>query len=121
MSAAAYALLIWGYLTLSAPVAFALLVALLMGVMLLFWVSEAAEDVHDRLVQAVLEHSKHLPGTMTQNTEQTASMSSCKLDALKLDLAEQYAQFGRDQIAMNGSLLGYWHKGSDSNSLRSRS
>lgn len=42
-------------------------------------------------------------------SEPPLSAAVSRLDALKSELAEQYAQFGRDQSLINSKGLGTWH------------
>ena len=121
-------LLMWGYLFLQTPQYFAVFAALVMCIALLFWVSEAivGQNLPDECQST--EHTQNDP---TQNeslryesvqpiseSEPTLSMSVCRLDALKDELTQQYAQFGKDQSLLNSKGLGTWqqkraHKGRD--------
>jgi hypothetical protein len=113
MAAAMYILLIWGYLVLSTPQWYAVFTALVMSVMLLFWVSETVEECHDSCVKARSE-IPGMPEQLSQDLDIPSLPASMKkLDALKLDLMQQYAQFGRDQSALNSKSLGSWHRNRD--------
>ena len=46
----------------------------------------------------------------TEREEPTLSASILRLDSLKAELTQQYAQFGRDQSLLNRKGLGTWHQ-----------
>ena len=138
MAAGMYLLLMWGYLILQTPQYFAAFAALVMCIALMFWVSEAIvgknlldECESNELAQNVLtqncpvlnefdqcESSSCKSFPSTSESEPSLSMSVCRLDALKDELTQQYAQFGKDQSLLNSKGLGTWqqkhaHKGRD--------
>ena len=139
-----YLLLMWGYLTLQTPQYFAVFAALVMCTALLFWVSEAAVgqnsldacDSDEATENNAAQNQLTLQNEIIQNEysqtesiqcepvqpgsecEPTLSMSVSRLDALKDELTQQYAQFGKDQSLLNSKGLGTWqqkraHKGRD--------
>ena len=129
-----YLLLMWGYLTLQTPQYFAVFAALVMCTALLFWVSESVvaqnsldeykseEATEDNAAQNELtqqnESIQYEPVQPGSECEPTLSMSVSRLDALKDELTQQYAQFGKDQSLLNSKGLGTWqqkraHKGRD--------
>lgn len=113
MAAAMYLLLIWGHLSLSTPQWYAVFAALLMCIMLMFWVSEASEDCYEETA-VTQSRQPGFPRHGDQTTDiPSLSASLIKLDTLKADLVEQYAQFGRDQTELNRKSLGCWHRNSD--------
>ena len=133
MAAGMYLLLMWGYLILQTPQYFAVFAALVMCIALLFWVSETivgqnlldeceSKELADNV--SVTKDSAHNEPIQceslqpTNDSEPTLSMSVCRLDALKDELTQQYAQFGKDQSLLNSKGLGTWqqkraHKGRD--------
>ena len=134
MAAGMYLLLMWGYLTLQTPQYFAVFAALVMCTALLFWVSESVvgqnsldeykseEATEDNAAQNELtqqnESIQSQPVQPGSECEPTLSMSVSRLDALKDELTQQYAQFGKDQSLLNSKGLGTWqqkraHKGRD--------
>ncbi|MFK7858764.1 MAG: hypothetical protein AB8B64_08085 [Granulosicoccus sp.] len=110
MAAGMYLLLMWGYVTLPTPQLYAVFAALIMSIALLFWVSEAraleqlSRTIETERVAAC--NSVTLPGDDIPSL--CASME--RLDRLKSELTQQYAQFGRDQALMNGKGLGTWNR-----------
>jgi len=110
MAAGMYLLLMWGYLTLPAPQLFAAFAALIMSIALLFWVNEARpgdNDLHSTDNPVISEQDAHRLGAVN---DPTLRASIRRLDALKAELNEQYAQFGREQSRMNSKGLGTWHR-----------
>jgi len=112
MAAGMYLLIMWGYVTLQSPQVFAAFLAFILCVALVFWVSEA------RTVEA--EQSPLEPAHPEQIDEPypqidlggpSVEASMVRLDSLKAELMQQYAQFGRDQSLINGKGLGTWHHG----------
>ncbi len=120
MAAGLYLLLMWGYLILQTPQLYAVFTALIMSIALLFWVSEArvvdelwdtrAQSLIDRTCQAgdATQPQDDLPAP-SPAIEPTLDACILRLDALKADLTQQYAQFGRDQSLLNSRGLGTWH------------
>lgn len=115
MAAGLYLLLMWGYIELPTPQLFAVFSALIMCVALLFWVSEArAVDRLTRTLDAQ-EGGKWMQVQYDATRELDINLYSysgsvARLDALRDELAAQYAQFGRDQSARNLKGLGAWHR-----------
>lgn len=118
MAAGLYLLLMWGYIELPAPQLFAVFSALIMCVALLFWVSESrAVDQLTRTLDAQ-KNGKWMQVQHDATRELDINLYSysgsvAKLDALRDELSAQYAQFGRDQSAMNLKGLGAWHRKGD--------
>lgn len=110
MAAGMYLLLMWGYVTLPTPQLYAVFAALIMSIALLFWVSEARalEQLSRTLENHVLTESGG--NVSTYGDDPTLSASMLRLDSLKAELTDQYAQFGRDQSSMNSKGLGTWHR-----------
>lgn len=109
MAAGMYLLLMWGYILLPTPQLYAVFAALIMSIALLFWVSEAR--ALEQLTRSLEECLITEIAAPLQNSGDDLSVcaSMAKLDCLKSELTEQYAQFGRDQTLMNGKGLGSWH------------
>lgn len=115
MAASMYLLAIWGHVALPGAVWFAGFLALVMCTLLIFWVHEAYADVQCELAhssemnsirEGLTAHDQLLDSQQGQSLEAAAA----RLDSLKADLMQQYAQFGRDQSSINSRSLGSWHK-----------
>ena len=117
MAATIYLSLLWGYLILQTPQHFAAFSALVLCVGVLFWVG-VARTVTRAESQSItsggfvddLSASSGSSTVPLQADEPSLSSSLKKLDALKTELSEQYAQFGKDQTAMNSKGLGTWQR-----------
>ncbi len=110
VAAGLYLLLMWGYMALPSGQWFAAFLALIMSAMLIFWVSETAAEVEASTESSPLALSPpmaSLPVDLT--TEPSLEASVVRLDSLKSELMQQYAQFGRDQASINSHGLGSWH------------
>ncbi len=110
MAAGMYLLLMWGYVTLQTPQLYAAFVALIMSIALLFWVSEARapSQLEMSLDQQLASASDER--LAIDHDEPSLSASILRLDSLKAELTQQYAQFGRDQSLLNRKGLGAWHQ-----------
>lgn len=107
MAAGTYWMLMWGYMVLPTGQWFAAFLAIMMSIMLVFWVTEATEETQS-LVQLKNEAENGLaPGSLAEAPSLEASI--LRLDSLKSELKSQYAQFGRDQSLLNTKSLGSWH------------
>lgn len=109
MAAGMYLLLMWGYIALPTPQLYAVFAALIMSIALLFWVSEARTTEY---LSQTLEKRLEFQGgnaSLQAADDPTLSASVERLDSLKNELTEQYAQFGREQSLLNGKGLGTWH------------
>ncbi|MFK7893579.1 MAG: hypothetical protein AB8B63_22370 [Granulosicoccus sp.] len=104
-----YILLIWGSMTLESPQWYAVFVALIMSTMLLFWVGEATEDCYARINKDKFGNHTTRGEASDSAAVPSLSASNRKLDSLKAELTQQYAQFGQDQVALNRESLGCWH------------
>lgn len=109
MAAAMYILLVWGSMTLESPQWYAVFVALIMSTMLLFWVAEATEDCYARIDTDKSGHHGSRGDVCHPEAVPSLSASTRKLESLKAELSQQYAQFGQDQVALNRDSLGCWH------------
>lgn len=135
-AAGMYLLLMWGYMELPSAQWYAAFLALILCSMLVFWVTEsvvaANAATRHRPMAAVCSHrfDQHLPavsgrpgltmpdwqaspeesvaGDLTASV-QDIEITVARLDALKSELTQQYAQFGRDQSALNAFGLGTWN------------
>jgi len=119
MAAVMYLLMVWGHVALQTPQWFAVFAALVMSITLLYWASEARLDAVrgqrantdadvDADVMTTL-HDKH-PTTLLTEQETELSAAVSRLDSLKSELNQQYAQFGRDQSLINKNALGLWNR-----------
>ena len=100
-------MLMWGYAVLPTAQWFAVFLAAMMSIMLIFWVNEAADDV--RSVENVVppfDNSDIQPTSVTFAADPSLEASVLRLDSLKSELKDQYAQFGRDQSLINSKSLG---------------
>lgn len=113
MAAGLYLLLMWGYLSLPTPQLFAVFAALLMSIALLFWVGEARVDVPESQSPNSDTEDSNTPVHTDRPDEQPLSITLLKLESLKEELAQQYAQLGRDQSSINKNGLGTWHRNPD--------
>ncbi|MFK7997631.1 MAG: hypothetical protein AB8B87_26125 [Granulosicoccus sp.] len=110
MAAGMYLLLMWGYVILPTAQLYAVFAALIMSIALLFWVSEArasqqiSQSLENRLISRL---DSQLPES---SDDPTVVASMLRLDSLKSELTQQYAQFGRDQALMNSKGLGTWRR-----------
>lgn len=110
MAAGLYLLLMWGYVVLQIPQLFAAFAALIMSIALLFWVSEARVRESKASASETGLDAKAEVVEPIYSSEPSISASNMRLDSLKADLMEQYAQFGRDQSSLNSKGLGTWHQ-----------
>lgn len=109
-AAGIYLMLMWGYAVLPTAQWFAVFLAAMMSIMLIFWVNEAADDV--RSVENVVppfDNSDIQPTSVTFAADPSLEASVLRLDSLKSELKDQYAQFGRDQSLINSKSLGSWN------------
>lgn len=108
-AAGIYLMLMWGYTVLPTGQWFAAFLAAMMCIMLVFWVTEAVGDA--RTAQGALtanDTSEIQPLNVTFAADPTLEASVMRLDSLKSELKDQYAQFGRDQSLLNSKSLGSW-------------
>lgn len=110
MAAGMYLLLMWGYVTLQTPQLYAAFVALIMSVALFFWVSEARTPSNMQILIDEQLMSTNDGSSATERHEPSLSASILRLDSLKAELKQQYAQFGQDQSLLNRKGLGTWHQ-----------
>ena len=115
MAAGMYLLLMWGYVAVQTPQLYAAFVALIMSVALVFWVSDARalERLQSKLDTAPPSESGKPPQiepSQIDTFEPSLAASSMRLDSLKAELMQQYAQFGRDQSLLNSKGLGTWQQ-----------
>ena len=109
-AAGIYLVLMWGYTVLPTGQWFAAFLALMMCIMLIFSVRAAVDDVlaaNSQVTPAVGVEVQ--PLSITFAADPTLEASVLRLDSLKTDLKDQYAQFGRDQSLLNSKSLGSWH------------
>jgi len=109
VAAGIYLMLMWGYVVLPSGQWFAAFLAIMMGIMLVFWVNETVIDVQtssDALGSETI--STTTPSAQLLASEPPLSASYERLDSLKSELKAQYAQFGREQSQLNGKCLGSW-------------
>lgn len=121
MAAGIYLLLMWGYTVLSNGLWFAIFLAMSLAASTVFWVSEGrAEALRASSHQRGNHPEQRLGIVELQRRIQAAKgeldldASHSRLDALKHELTQQYAQFGQDQANMNQNVLGRWHRRQDS-------
>lgn len=111
IAASIYLLLMWGYVALPSAQLFAVFTALIMSIALYLW-------VRDTKALLVAAGTLSLQRCEVDNVHSESSLpdSACvaathlKLDSLKKELTEQYAEFGRDQARLNSYGLGTWHQ-----------
>jgi len=109
-AAGIYLMLMWGYTVLPTGQWFAVFLALMMGIMLVFWVSETIDDVRSaEKTVAPLDTSQMQPTRDAFAADPTLAACVIRLDSLKSELKDQYAQFGRDQSLLNSKSLGSWN------------
>jgi len=108
MAAGIYLMLMWGYVVLPSGQWFAAYLAIMMGIMLIFWVNEAVLDVQNTSNDIRSDAEERIPTVQSVTDEPSLDASYLRLDSLKTELKAQYAQFGREQSLMNGKSLGYW-------------
>ena len=110
MAAGMYLLLMWGYVALQTPQVYAAFVALIMSVALVFWVSDACalERLQRKLDNPEPSVNERHP--QIDNSEPSLAASTMRLDSLKTELMQQYAQFGKDQSLLNSKGLGTWQQ-----------
>ncbi len=109
MAAGLYLLLMWGYMILQSPQLYAVYAALIMSISLLFWVNEARVAAEFTYAVHPAEHLRQDTPSASDVYEPTLDASIVRLDALKSELTQQYAQFGKDQSSSNIKGLGKWH------------
>jgi len=110
MAAGLYLLLMWGYMILQTPQLFAAFSALIMSTALLYWGSDA-RALADQSEPHYDEHaSEQVSCSSSSEDEPSLSASIDKLDELKEELNQQYAQFGKDQSQLNSNALGTWQR-----------
>ena len=108
-AAGIYLVLMWGYMALPSGQWFAAFLALMMSVMLIYWVRETIDVVLTTDSQITpIEAVDVQPLCITFAADPSLEASVTRLDSLKSDLKEQYAQFGRDQSLLNSKSLGSW-------------
>ncbi len=110
MAAGMYLLLMWGYVSLHTPQLYAAFVALILSVALVFWVSEARTLEKMRRQQDPSRTPEADARPQIDLGEPTLAASVVRLDSLKSELMQQYAQFGRDQSLLNVRGLGTWQQ-----------
>lgn len=109
-AAGIYLMLMWGYAVLPTGQWFAVFLAIMMSIMLVFWVNETTQDVRSaEAFAATLGNTEIQPVRVTFAADPSLETSVLRLDLLKSELKEQYAQFGRDQSLLNSKSLGSWN------------
>jgi hypothetical protein len=99
----------WGYAVLPTGQWFAVFLAVMMSIMLVFWVAETTEDVRSAAAFAApLGNIEIQPASITFAADPSLEAAVLRLESLKSELNEQYAQFGRDQSLLNSKSLGSW-------------
>lgn len=103
-------MLMWGYSVLPSGQWFAAFLAFMMSIMLVFWVTEAVDDVYanDDFISSIAT-AEIQPTSVTFAADPSLQDSVMRLDSLKSELKDQYAQFGRDQSLINSKCLGSWN------------
>ena len=127
MAAGMYLLLMWGYIVLPSAQWYAAFLALIMCIMLVFWVSESSADLEPEAVPArkpgmrasrperhgvtMSDWGQHSSASGSHAPAPISNLeaSFLRLESIKSDLKVQYAQFGRDQSLINSKGLGSWH------------
>jgi hypothetical protein len=103
-------MLMWGYTVLPTGQLFAAFLAVMMSIMVVFWVTEAADDIRaSNELPVPVGNSDVAPTSVTFAADPSLEASVMRLDSLKSELKEQYAQFGRDQSLLNRKSLGSWN------------
>jgi hypothetical protein len=110
MAGGLYLLLMWGYVVLQTPQLYAAFAALIMCTALLYWVSDARLDDEQSVGDFPNSGEDCAYARSTTNDEPSLAASMDKLNELKADLNQQYAQFGKDQSRLNSKSLGTWQK-----------
>lgn len=83
--------------------------------MLLFWSGDAADVASAKFRLYLKNQASGRQAVPPPADIPSLDASIAKLDALKSELKQQYAQFGKDQSALNSKCLGSWHRTRDSN------
>lgn len=109
-AAGIYLMLMWGYTVLPTGQWFAAFLAVMMSIMLIYWVNEASDERRSSSNSvSPVKHSTIQPAHITFAADPSLEASILRLDSLKSELKEQYAQFGRDQSILNSKSLGSWN------------
>ena len=111
-AAGIYLMLMWGYTVLPTGQWFAAFLALMMCVMVIFWVHEATDEVRSAAnpeLPSTDTDADAEPFSVTFSADPSLEASVMRLDSLKTELKDQYAQFGRDQSLLNRKSLGSWN------------
>lgn len=76
----------------------------------MLWVTEATEEVRSsKELITPFGNTDIAPTSVTFASDPSLEASVMRLDSLKSELKEQYAQFGRDQSLLNSKSLGSWN------------
>lgn len=123
MAAGIYLLLIWGYIALPSAQLFAAFTALVMSAALYLWFHEgtailASLQASSKVSPLSIPAAAQVYPSVKRSTVQSSADATLKLNALKDELTDQYAQFGRDQVRLNSRGLGTWHQTSSSKAKR---
>lgn len=110
MAAGMYLLLMWGYAALQTPQLYAAFVALILSIALVFWVSDARTLERPQCKPEASQPSEVERRPQIDTGEPSLAASKVRLDSLKAELVQQYAQFGRDQSLLNSKGLGTWQQ-----------
>ncbi len=103
-------MLMWGYTVLPSGQWFAAFLAVMMSIMLIFWVNEAKDEAQVSFSGPRSSDPSDASAMDDALAEApTIEASILRLDSLKSELKTQYAQFGRDQSLLNSKSLGSWH------------
>jgi hypothetical protein len=103
-------MIMWGYTVLPTGQWFAAFLAVMMSIMLVFWVTETVEDVRsENEFVTPFGSSEIQPTSVTFAADPSLEASVMRLDSLKSELKDQYAQFGKDQSLLNSKSLGSWN------------
>jgi len=104
-------MLMWGYTVLPTGQWFAVFLAVMMSIMVLFWVNETTIDVLSSESMFPFHGYVDSPSSPSGDEQSDTSLqaSIVRLNSLKSELNAQYAQFGRDQSLINSKSLGSWH------------
>lgn len=109
-AAGIYLMLMWGYTVLPTGQWFAAFLAVMMSIMLVFWVTETVEDVRSsKDFLTPFGNTEIQPTSVTFAADPSLEASVVRLESLKAELKDQYAQLGRDQSLLNGKSLGSWN------------
>lgn len=120
MAAGIYLLVMWGYMALPSAQLFAAFTALVMSAGLYFWFHEstalpATLQVSSEPLPLPIFMAEDVSPPLEHSNFQSSTVATLKLNSLKDELTEQYAQFGRDQVRLNSRGLGTWHQTSTAN------